>query len=33
MQEEAPSFGVPVLILRNTTERNEGIKIKAAKLV
>jgi UDP-N-acetylglucosamine 2-epimerase (non-hydrolysing) len=33
IQEEAPSFRVPVLILRNTTERNEGIKIKAAKLV
>ena len=33
IQEEAPSFGVPVLVLRNTTERNEGIKTKAAKLV
>ncbi|MDR1942682.1 MAG: UDP-N-acetylglucosamine 2-epimerase (non-hydrolyzing) [Endomicrobium sp.] len=33
IQEEAPSFGVPVLVLRNTTERNEGIKTKATKLV
>lgn len=26
IQEEAPSFGVPVLLLRNNTERAEGLK-------
>lgn len=26
IQEEAPSFGVPVLVLRDTTERPEGIE-------
>ena len=26
MQEEAPSLGVPVLVLRDTTERPEGIE-------
>lgn len=33
LQEEAPSFGKPVLVLRNVTERPEGIRAKAAKLV
>ena len=26
VQEEAPSLGVPVLVLRDTTERPEGIR-------
>ncbi len=30
IQEEAPSFGVPVLVLRKTTERPEGIMEKKA---
>lgn len=33
IQEEAPSFGKPVLVLRNTTERPEGIEASTAKLV
>lgn len=33
VQEEAPSLGVPVLVLRNTTERPEGIDAKTAFLV
>jgi UDP-N-acetylglucosamine 2-epimerase (non-hydrolysing) len=33
VQEEAPSFKKPVLILRNVTERQEGIKAGVAKLV
>ncbi len=33
VQEEAPSFGKPVLVLRTTTERPEGIKAGCAKLV
>lgn len=33
LQEEAPSLGKPVLILRNTTERGEAIKFGTAKLV
>lgn len=33
IQEEAPSLGVPVLVLRNHTERVEAIKIGIAKLV
>jgi UDP-N-acetylglucosamine 2-epimerase (non-hydrolysing) len=32
IQEEAPSFGVPVLVLRNTTERPEGIESGNLKL-
>jgi UDP-N-acetylglucosamine 2-epimerase (non-hydrolysing) len=32
VQEEAPSFGVPVLVLRDTTERPEGIKAGTLKL-
>jgi UDP-N-acetylglucosamine 2-epimerase len=33
VQEEAPSLGVPVLVLRRTTERPEGITAGVAKLV
>lgn len=33
VQEEAPSLGKPVLILRETTERPEGLASGAAKLV
>lgn len=32
IQEEAPSLGKPVLVLRKTTERPEGIECGAAKL-
>ncbi len=33
IQEEAPSLGKPVLVMRDTTERPEGIKAKTLKLV
>jgi len=33
IQEESPTFGIPVLVLRDTTERPEGIEAKALKLV
>jgi len=33
VQEEAPSFGIPVLVLRETTERPEGVEAGTAKLV
>lgn len=33
IQEEAPSLGVPVLVLRRTTERPEGIQSGNARLV
>ncbi len=33
LQEEAPSLGKPVLVLRDTTERPEGIKAGTLKLV
>ncbi|MGM0214819.1 non-hydrolyzing UDP-N-acetylglucosamine 2-epimerase [Enterococcus sp. AZ109] len=33
VQEEAPSLGVPVLVLRETTERPEGVKAGTLKLV
>lgn len=33
LQEEAPSFGVPVLVLRDTTERPEGIAARTLRLV
>ena len=33
VQEEAPTFGKPVLVLRDTTERPEGIDAGAARLV
>lgn len=33
VQEEAPSLGVPVLVLRDVTERTEGIEAGTARLV
>ncbi len=33
IQEEAPSFGVPVLVLREVTERPEAVRAGAARLV
>jgi len=33
VQEEAPALGIPVLVMRKNTERNEGVKAKTAKLV
>ena len=33
LQEEAPAFGIPTLVLRNTTERPEGVKAGTLKLV
>lgn len=33
IQEEAPSLGVPVLVLRNTTERPEGVEANTLKLI
>ena len=33
IQEEAPSLGKPVLVLRDTTERPEGLKAGTLKLV
>lgn len=33
IQEEAPTFGVPVLVLRRVTERPEGIEAGVAELV
>lgn len=33
VQEEAPSLGKPVLVLRNTTERPEGVEAGNSKLV
>ena len=33
VQEEAPSLGKPVLVMRNTTERQEGVVAGTAKLV
>ncbi len=33
IQEEAPSFGVPVLVLRDVTERPEGVELGSLKLV
>lgn len=33
IQEECPSYGVPVLVMRNTTERPEGIDAGTLKLV
>ena len=32
LQEEAPALGKPVLVLRNTTERPEGIQAGTLKL-
>jgi UDP-N-acetylglucosamine 2-epimerase (non-hydrolysing) len=33
IQEEAPAFGVPVLVLREVTERPEGVEAGTLKLV
>ena len=33
MQEEAPALGKPVLVMRETTERPEGVTAGTAKLV
>jgi UDP-N-acetylglucosamine 2-epimerase (non-hydrolysing) len=33
IQEEAPSFGAPVLVMRDTTERPEGMDAGSVKLV
>lgn len=33
IQEEAPTFGVPVLVLRNTTERTESVEAGCARLI
>ena len=33
IQEEAPSFGVPVLVMRDTTERPEGVEAGVSRLV
>jgi UDP-N-acetylglucosamine 2-epimerase (non-hydrolysing) len=33
IQEEAPTFGVPVLVMRETTERPEGVEVGAVQLV
>ena len=33
LQEEAPAFGIPVLVLRETTERPEGVEAGTLKLV
>jgi UDP-N-acetylglucosamine 2-epimerase (non-hydrolysing) len=33
IQEEAPSLGKPVLVMRDTTERPEGVKAGTLKLV
>ncbi|MBT3276351.1 MAG: UDP-N-acetylglucosamine 2-epimerase (non-hydrolyzing) [Spirochaetales bacterium] len=33
IQEEGPSFGIPVLVMRDTTERPEGIEAGTVKLI
>lgn len=33
LQEEAPTYGVPVLVLRDTTERPEGVEAGTLKLI
>ncbi len=33
IQEEAPSLGVPVLVMRDTTERPEAVEAGTVKLV
>jgi UDP-N-acetylglucosamine 2-epimerase len=33
LQEEAPGFGVPVLVMRQTTERPEGVQAGTVRLV
>ena len=33
IQEEAPAYGAPVLVMRDTTERPEGVKAGTLKLI
>ena len=33
IQEECPSYGVPVLVMRDTTERPEGVEAGTLKFV
>jgi UDP-N-acetylglucosamine 2-epimerase (non-hydrolysing) len=33
VQEEAPGFGKPVLVMRDTTERPEGVTAGTARLI
>jgi UDP-N-acetylglucosamine 2-epimerase (non-hydrolysing) len=33
LQEEAPTFGIPVLVMRNVTERPEGVQAGTVRLV
>jgi UDP-N-acetylglucosamine 2-epimerase (non-hydrolysing) len=33
IQEEAPAFGIPVLVMRQTTERPEGVEAGTLRLV
>ena len=33
IQEEAPALGIPVLVMRDTTERPEGVEAGILKLV
>ena len=33
IQEECPSYGVPVLVMRDTTERPEGVEAGTLRLV
>ena len=33
IQEEAPSLGIPVLVLRNVTERTEAVEANCVKLI
>ncbi len=33
VQEEAPAFGKPILVLRDTTERPEGVEVGTARIV
>ena len=33
IQEECPSYGVPVLVMRDTTERPEGVEAGTLKIV
>ena len=33
IQEECPSYGVPVLVMRDTMERSEGVEAGTLRLV
>ena len=33
IQEDAPAYGVPALVMRDTTERPEGVEAGTLKLV